>query len=152
MSFRLAMVLFLSKLRYCFTGGVQILPEVSPPEVSPPEVSPPEVSPPGVTTPGPLSVSPLFPHADNKNTDPHTVKTIAIIIANSFFIVSPFNFWFFGDIPFRRFAGGRGRPPLPVLSNVGTGIADLPTVAHRRTRIADLLEPSPLGKGGLPKR
>ena len=96
MSFRLAMVLFWSTLRYCFTGGVQIPPEVSPPEVSPPEVSPPEVSPPGVTTPDPLSVSPLFPHADNKNTDPHTVKTIAIIIANSFFIVSPFIFYFLG--------------------------------------------------------
>ena len=29
------------------------------------------------------------------------------------------------------FAGGRGRPPLPVLPKVRTGIADLPTAARR---------------------
>ena len=30
-----------------------------------------------------------------------------------------------------RSAGGRGRPPLPVLPKVSTGIADLPTAARR---------------------
>ena len=30
------------------------------------------------------------------------------------------------------YAGGRGRPPLPILPKVNTGIADLPTAARRR--------------------
>ena len=34
------------------------------------------------------------------------------------------------DISFARFAGGRGRPPLPVLPKVSTGIADMPTAAR----------------------
>ena len=36
------------------------------------------------------------------------------------------------DISFAMSAGGRGRPSLPVLPKVSTGIADLPTAARRR--------------------
>ena len=54
------------------------------------------------------------------------------------------------------FAGGRGRPPLPILQKVSTGIADLPTGAHRRMNEErrDILKPSPLGarRGGAKHR
>ena len=36
------------------------------------------------------------------------------------------------DSVYAWLAGGRGRPPLPVLPKVSTGIADLPTAARRR--------------------
>ena len=49
-----------------------------------------------------------------------------------------------------------GAPPLPILPKVSTGIADLPTGAHRRMNEErrDILKPSPLGarRGGAKHR
>ena len=49
------------------------------------------------------------------------------------------------------FAGGRGRPPLPVLPKVSTDIADLPTGAPCRRRVIDLSGSTLRGRGLPPQ-